>query len=184
MAQKAAMSEVVLRYTQALYASSGNSELSTQIADELAGICDLLDENPALQRAFGSPVVSNRQRVNFCRALAERLGLNPLTKNFMCLLAKKGRLNLLQAIGKKFQEFCANSRGETKVEVTSAHLLDSEITLSLKQQLEQVTGKSVFIDNKVNKRIIAGLIIKIGSHMFDFSAQTRLRRIAHHMEGL
>ncbi len=184
MAQKVTISEVVLRYTQALYILSEEKQVTQQISGELEALCNVLNQHSILERAFFNPVISNRQHVNLCKALSEKLGLSEIGKNFICVLASKGRLNLLKAIEKKFQEFWTNSRGETKIEVTSAHLLNDDTLSSLKAQLEQMTGKSVFVDNKVDSNIIAGLIIKIGSHMFDFSAQTRLRRIAHHMEGL
>ena len=184
MAQRATISEIVLRYTQALYMLSEEQQLTDNVAAELSQLCAMLDEHSILERAFYNPVVSRRQRVNLCRALADKVALSPIGRNFMCLLAEKGRLNLLRAIEQKFQEISADKRGESKVEITSVRALDDEMIESLKAQLQNVTGKSVFIANKVDENIIAGLVIKIGSHMFDFSTQTRLRRIVHHMEGL
>ncbi|MCH9853190.1 MAG: ATP synthase F1 subunit delta [Alphaproteobacteria bacterium] len=184
MAQRATISEIVLRYTQALYMLSEEQQLTDGVATELSQLCMMLDNHSILEQAFCNPVVSRRERVNLCRALAVKVNLSTIARNFVCLLAQKGRLNLLRLIEQKFQEFSADERGETKVEITSVSLLDDDITESLKTQLQNVTGKSVFIANKIDENIIAGLVVKIGSHMFDFSAQTRLRRIIHHMEGL
>ncbi len=184
MAQKQGTNEIILRYTQALYALSEKQQETGAVATELAELCLVVERHENLQKAFGNPVLSHQQKLKLCEALSQKLTLSDTVRKFLCLLASKGRLPLLGDIEQKYKEFWANSRGETKIEVTSAHLLDDEILSSLKKQLEQMMGKSVFIDNRVDNKIIAGLIVKIGSYMFDFSAQNRLRRISNFMEGL
>ena len=184
MAQKQSTNEITLRYAQALYALSEQQQQTQQVDAELTDLCALIAEHDNLQKAFSNPILSYQQKLKLCQALSEKLALSDIVRKFICLLAVKSRLSLLELIQQKYKEFWANSRGETKIEVTSAHMLDDEILSFLKKQLEQMMGKSVFIDNRVDNKIIAGLIVKMGSYMFDFSAQNRLRRIATFMEGL
>ena len=182
MAQKSTVSEVSRRYTEALYSLARQNFDEVSVATDLGVLSKQINGSADLKRVFNNPAISTVKKVNICKKLRTKLNISDITGKFLCLLAKKGRLNLLNYILEQYTELLARGRGETKVEVISAHRLDSQEISSLKSQLEGLTGSKIFIDNKIDKNIIAGLVIKIGSNMVDFSVLTKLKRITHLME--
>ncbi len=184
MAQKSSNVEIAQRYTNALYCVAQEQLCGDVVATELAEICALVSGNRDLKQAFQNPAISRLNRVSLCQALRKKMKLCATSGKFLCLLARKGRLNLLVYVQEQYNELLAMGRGETKVEVISANILGDEEVEKLKKKLEELTGNLIFIDNKIDKYIIAGLIIKMGSRMFDFSVRARLKRITYIMEGV
>lgn len=184
MSETLNISEISRRYTEALYSLAKDKSVEGEIGAELTIITKVMVKNKPLWLALGNPAVSSAQKVRICQKLRVKMHMSDIIGKFICLLAKKARLSLLSHIAGKYAEMLAFDRGETKAEAISAYPLDKDEMNDLKVQLEKLTKKSIFIDNKVDKNIIAGLIIKIGPQMIDFSVHTKLKHITHLMEGI
>jgi len=80
------------RYALALYELADEAKTLDQVADDLRGLRALVAESADLRRLIRSPVLGREQQGKAVAALAERAGLNPLTRNFLGLLARNRRL--------------------------------------------------------------------------------------------
>ena len=109
--------------------------------------------------------------------------LDPITTNFLSVLATNRRLNQLPQIIRAFRTLAARHRGEAAAEVTSAHPLTDEQVGELKQQLRARMGRDVSVDLSVDPDLLGGLVVRIGSQMIDSSIRTRLNTLAHAMKG-
>src|SRR3546814_7916099 len=63
------------------------------------------------------------------------MGLDPLTTNFLGVLAQNRRLSKLPAIIRAYETLLSNHKGEVRAEVTSAHPLDAGQVSALQQGL-------------------------------------------------
>jgi len=111
------------------------------------------------------------------------MGLDATTTKFLGVLAQNRRLNQLPAIMRAFRGLASRHRGETTAEVTSAHPLSDAQVVELKQQLRQRVGRDVAVELAVDKNLLGGLVVRIGSQMIDSSIRTRLNTLAHAMKG-
>ena len=111
------------------------------------------------------------------------LGLSPLTKNFIGVLAANRRLAALPDIVRSFAAIAAAQRGEVNAEVTSAHPLDDKQIAQLAAKLKAREGKEVKIKASVDPEILGGLVVRIGSRQIDSSIRTRLNSLANAMKG-
>ena len=100
--------------------------------------------------------------------------INPLVFNLVCLLAYKGRLNMLPAIAEEYKHILCGYRGIAKAEVTTAVPLDDENSSILNEMLADVTGKSVIINNRVNPEILGGIVVNVEGKRLDGSLISRL----------
>src|SRR3546814_11186817 len=66
-------------------------------------------------------------------AVASAMGLDPLTTNFLGVLAQNRRLSQLPAIIRAYETLLSNHKGEVRAEVTSAHPLDAGQVSALQQ---------------------------------------------------
>ena len=114
---------------------------------------------------------------------ADELGVDPVTKNFLGVLAQNRRLAELPAIIRAFRQLAARHRGEVTAEVTSAHALTDDQVVELKRQLRQRVGREVSVDLSVDPALLGGLVVRIGSQMIDSSIRTRLNSLAHAMQA-
>ncbi|WP_419723074.1 F0F1 ATP synthase subunit delta [Sphingomonas panni] len=171
------------RYATALFDLARQQGQLTAVESSLKTVSTAMGESADLAALVKSPLVGRDDAARAIAALVPVLGLDPLTANFLGVLAQNRRLGDLPAIIRAFRDLAARSRGETNAEVVSAHPLDQAQVDALKQQLRHRVGREVAIDLKVDHSLLGGLVVKIGSQMIDSSIKTRLNTLAHAMKG-
>jgi F-type H+-transporting ATPase subunit delta len=130
-----------------------------------------------------SPLVSRDEAGKAFAALAPQLNLDPITTNFVGVLARNGRKNELRSVIRAFRRLAAEHRGETTAEVVTARPLNDDQLAALKQQLRTRAGRDVAIDAQVDPTILGGIVVKLGSQQIDASIRTKLNRLASAMKG-
>ena len=79
----------------------------------------------------------------------------------------------------------ASRRGETTATVTSAVPLTPAQMQALTDALRSVLGGAkVSVDAQVNPDILGGLVVKVGSCLFDSSIRSKLARLQLAMKGV
>jgi F-type H+-transporting ATPase subunit delta len=130
-----------------------------------------------------SPLVTREEAGKAFAALAPQLGLDPITRSFLGVLARNGRKNQLRPVIRSFRRLAAEHRGETTAEIVTARPLNDEQVSALKQQLRTRAGRDVNIDATVDPGILGGIVVKLGSQRIDASIRTKLNRLAQAMKG-
>ena len=112
-------------------------------------------------------------------------GIAGLTRNFIGTVAANGRARELVAMATAFLAELASRRGETTVAVTSAVPLTPAQLQQLTDTLRGVLGSAkVSIDARVEPDILGGLVVKVGSRLFDSSIRSKLQRLQLAMKGV
>ena len=83
-----------------------------------------------------------------------------------------------------FQALLAAQRGEATAEVVSVKPLSKKQLDTISELLKKAIGSDVAIDAKVDKSLLGGLIVKIGSRMVDSSLRTKLQQMRFAMKGI
>ncbi len=73
--------------------------------------------------------------------------------------------------------------GEVAAEVKSAVALNEAQIAALKEKLKSVYGKDVQLEAKIDPSLLGGLIVKIGSRMFDSTLKTKLANMKVALKG-
>ena len=89
----------------------------------------------------------------------------------------------IDAVIRTFAGLAAAHRGETTAEVTSAFPLNDGQLAALKANLKARGGKDVAIDARVDRSILGGIVVRLGSRMIDASIKTKLNNLALAMKG-
>lgn len=181
--QAGPVSALAERYATALLELAKERKALDRVAEDLEALKTLLEGSPELTRLVRSPLIAREDRARAMQAVAERAGFSDLTRNFIGVVARHGRLFALQAIAGRFLAVLAERRGEVTAEVTVAHALDDEQLRSLESTLGAVAGGKVSVDLKVDPDILGGLVVRLGSRLFDSSLGSRLRRLELSMKG-
>ncbi len=171
------------RYALALFETAEQSRSIDTIEASLVTLRDALATNKDLVALTKSPVVARGAAVKAILAVADTLGLDGVTKNFLGVLAENRRLSALPQIIRAFRQLASRHRGEVAAEVTSAHPLTESQVAELKQQLRTRVGREVSVDLSVDPDLLGGLVVRIGSQMIDSSIRTRLNALASAMKG-
>lgn len=171
------------RYARALFdlAQDGGSLATVEASIKQLG--EALTASDDLAALVSSPVVSRADAGRAIAATAKELGIDPLTTNFLGVLAANRRLGKLADVVRAFAEMTASHRGEATADVTSAHPLDAAQVAAVQAKLKSRLGRDVSVNLNVDPAILGGLIVKVGSRLVDSSIRTRLNTLATAMKG-
>jgi F-type H+-transporting ATPase subunit delta len=171
------------RYASALFDLARDERQIDAVSRSLASLKSAMSDSADLNALASSPLVSRTHAANALAAAAPALGLDPVSTNFVGVLARNGRLRQLGEIIRIFERLAADHRGETTAEVISARPLDDDQMAALRGQLGARVGRNIRIDARVDPTILGGLVVRLGSQMIDASIRTKLNTLATAMKG-
>lgn len=154
-----------------------------QEKDELKAWSDLLailaqaTLTPEVQAIIASPSVSDEAVVQL---LADISGdaIVADANNFLGLLAKNNRLQVLADVAVIFEQLRAQEEQMMTANVSSARPLTPEQEATISAALKKRTGRDVTLNVDVDERLLGGAIIRAGDLIIDGSALGKLNRLA------
>lgn len=180
-----AVSGVAGRYASALFDLADETKSLDKVAQDLATFRRLLEESADLNRLVASPVISRALQGKALLAVLDAAAISGLTRNFIGTVAANGRARDLPAMASAFLAELARRRGETTATVTTAVPLSPAQLQQLGDSLRSVLGSNkVSIDARVEPDILGGLVVKVGSRLFDSSVRSKLQRLQLAMKGV
>tara|TARA_E500000305_G_scaffold66920_1_gene53246 strand:- start:491 stop:1135 length:645 start_codon:yes stop_codon:yes gene_type:complete len=181
-ADKPLASGVAGRYATALFELADQAGALDTVAADLQGLSGLIDTSDDLKRLVRSPVFSTDEQAAAMSAILTKAGVQTLTQNFIGVVIANRRIFALQDMIRSFGQLLAQSRGEISADVTSAHPLGDPQVAALKEALNAAMGRDVQIETRVDKELLGGLVVKVGSRMIDSSLRTKLNNLKFAMK--
>ncbi len=183
-AEASGRSSLAQRYASALFDLADEAKQLDAVANDLTTLRAAIDASSDLKRLIASPVLSRDSQSKAIMAVAQSLQISSLTANFVGVVAQKRRLAALPGMIAAFLAELSRRRGETTAEVVSATPLNEQQQARLADVLRGMVGGKVTIDARVDQEILGGLVVKVGSRMFDSSIRTKLQRLQLAMKGV
>ncbi len=171
------------RYATALFELADEAKALEAVAGDLARLRSLIETNADMARFVRSPVFTREEQGRAMAAVLDRLGVSPLTRNFLGLLARKRRLFALTGIVAAYETLLAARKGEASATVTSAHALKPAQREALQAALRAATRRDIRMTETVDPSLLGGLVVKLGSRQIDSSLKTKLARLERAMKG-
>ena len=171
------------RYASALFELARDERQIEAVGGSLQTVQATLRDSTELRAITTSPLIGRQDAARAIAATAAALKLDPVTTNFLGVVARNGRLRQLPEVIRLFNRLAAEHRGETTAEVTTARALDDEQVAALKANLRTRAGREVTIDSRVDPSILGGIVVRLGSQMIDASIRTKLNTLATAMKG-
>ena len=101
-----------------------------------------------------------------------------LVANFVKILVKNGQLKLKNEILQKFETIFNQKNGIVAAEVISREKLSKEMLEKLNEYIKKkYFGKEAVVNNKIDKDIDGGIIIKVGYEIMNASLKEKLRKM-------
>jgi F-type H+-transporting ATPase subunit delta len=171
------------RYASALFDLARDQRQIDSVGRSLDALSQALVDSKDFAELASSPLVSRDEAGKAFAAIAPQIGLDPITANFLGVLARNGRKGELRNVIRAFRRLASEHRGEVTADVTTARPLNDEQVSALKSQLRTRAGRDVAIDATVDPAILGGIVVKLGSQQIDASIRTKLNRLASAMKG-
>ena len=112
-----------------------------------------------------------------------RAGIGTEVRNLVGVLITNRRLASLPAVAQAFGALLAERRGQQTAEVTTAHPLSETQRAQIVARLTEAGLSGVRLSEHVDASILGGLIVRIGSRLYDNSIKSKLQRLQYAMKG-
>ncbi|GAB4238235.1 MAG: F0F1 ATP synthase subunit delta [Acidobacteriota bacterium] len=165
------------KYAQALGEVAVESRLETEVLEQLQQFQQLVAEHRELRETLASPAYPLQVKREIIGKVADALRLHDIVRNFLLLLEERGRLRQLPEIVAAYQRFLDDRRGIVQVEATLPNALDEQGLKGLEERLKRVLARPVRLHVRVDESLIGGIVVQIGSTVFDGSVRAALRRV-------
>ena len=170
-------SDVSSRYASALISLASQEKCIKEVEQDFSFIFNLDGENKLITKNFENPTISKKDKLNIIDEIIKSHKFNEYTLNFLKLLIESGRISYFSNILKSFKKIISNRKGEISAEIETAEALPEKDKTSIKNDLQISYKANINAEFKINKKLISGSRIKIGSLMVDNSLQSKLYKI-------
>lgn len=163
-------------YAQALYSAATEQDILDRIVTDANQILQLTQESEDFDGFLTNPILSPQFKSEMFQQLLSET-VQPLTLNFLLLLALKQRERFLVAILQRFLEIVDLQAGRVVAQVTSAVALTDAQKANLTQKLSDYSGVEVRLELSEDAAIQGGVIARLGDTVFDGSIISQLQRM-------
>ena len=179
----AAGSGLAGRYASALFELADEQEALDEVAGELTAFKGVIAESEDLRRFIRSPLYGRDEQSKIMAAILDKASAGELTRRFVMVVAHNRRLFALPGMIDAFLAELAHRRGEVTAQVVAAYDLSETQKDALLTALRKAIGSMVKMDLRIDRSLIGGLVIKVGSRMIDTSLRSKLQRLELAMKG-
>lgn len=168
-------------YANALFGAAKEKDRLEEVRDELHAFAEAVEEVPELRALLANPQIDSRVKTE---ALTSVLAdADELVRNFLLLVAEKGRTDELDEMVKEFDALVGAEEGILDVELTTAVELSEDEAAKILGQIEQVSGRRLRASRRVEPALIGGFVLRAGSYRADASVRGRLERLRRELKG-
>ena len=184
MASQLASGDLVSdRYASALYDLAAEKKLVDLVVEDLSNLKNILKDNKELSLVVKSPLITSTDKLNIFESLLKKINANELTSTFLKVIQKNKRFSNLASIITQFMNINSQKRGDVLADITSADELNDEQKNNITNQLKSILGDKLSLSFDVDKNIMGGLIVKVGSKMIDTSLANKINKLKIAMKG-
>ncbi|HIF26471.1 MAG TPA: F0F1 ATP synthase subunit delta [Micavibrio sp.] len=154
-----------------------------KIEKDMLALEAMLEGSEDLQRLIENPLMSSGAQQNGILAIATKAKFQKLTQNFLGVLVQNRRLGALPQVINAMKAELRTRRGEVEAKVVSAYALTPAQTNALQKDLSKAMGTNVTLSVEVDKELLGGMTVTVGSQMIDDSVRSKLDRLKRAMSS-
>jgi F-type H+-transporting ATPase subunit delta len=163
-------------YGRALFEAAREAGELEGIRDDVADVAAVIEQVPELRAVLDNPELDPDVKASVLLDVAGGEARD-IVRNFVRLLAEKGRAAELPEIAREFEALVAAEQRVLSVELTTAYELSDPEAADIVQKIEQASGRPVEATRNVDPELIGGIVLQAGSMRLDASVRGRLQRL-------
>jgi F-type H+-transporting ATPase subunit delta len=172
------MASFVSRYAQAFADVVFESHLNAKEAlRQLEDFGSAWNESRELRAYLIDPSVALDRKIALLDKLNAKLKMSQQARNLIAVLIRNNRLSSFAEIAAAFRAEVHRRLGIFQAAVTSARTLDTQEKNDLEKQIAKLTGGQVEAQYAEDASLIGGVIVQVGSTVYDGSVRGRLGRL-------
>ena len=173
---KSFSTETSERYSRALFEISRDSDDLDKVENDIKNFKLIYDKNLEVRNFIKDPSQIITEQNKLVNLISDKLNFSKNVQKFLLLLIEKRRIFFVNKIIESFLRLCSQKRGEIKASLISSKELSQTELNDISTDLSKSMGSTLKFDYKVDKKLIGGLKLQLGSIMIDTSIRNKLKK--------
>ena len=162
------------RYARSLAEIVFEEDAEQAVTENLKTYSEIFRVVPDLLKAFYAPAVPRETKDKLLTELMVLHPVHPVTSNFLRILLQNNRIRYFQQISDAYEKAINERKGIVSARVTAANPLSPKELKILEARLAEITGKRVNVELHLDAALLGGIVVQVGSTIFDGSIRTQL----------
>ncbi len=172
------MAAVASRYARALVDVVMERKIDPAAAvQQVNSIVGAIKESRELRKVWEAPDIPAVQKRNLLDAIARQVGLSPTIRNFYAVLIDHQRIAMVERIARQFEIDLDAELGFAEAQVTSARPLTDVEKREVESRVAAMTGKKVRPRYAANPELLGGVMVQVGSTIYDGTVRGQLQKL-------
>jgi len=172
------MPAFVARYAQAFADVVEDLKLDPDALDhQFADFLATWEGSLELRSLFENPTFPAAQKVAILDKLNVQLGLQKELRNLIAVLINNNRIGNVADVAAEWRRILQEQQGIRPAEIVTARELSKEERDALVADVAKLAGAKIDASFRLDKGILGGTVVRIGSTVYDGSVRGRLERL-------
>lgn len=158
-----------------MFLNSLGMDVAQKAIAELAAIEELSTQSAEFRGLLLGPMFSNEEKEDMLATVGDKAGISPETVKFAGFLCRQGAAKDLGEVVSRAKALYAERMDIARATVITPVPVDAELEGRLKASLKALLKKDIEIDYETDPSLIGGMLVKVGSTMYDSSLAGQLR---------
>lgn len=168
------------RYAKALLDTVG-IENAPQALTEISAVNDLMTKSKGFKSLLANPQFTLEEKEKVIKQIAERLKISDNIVKFILNLTELKLILYLSAIIRIATSLYLERKKRAKAVVTTPIEVSKDYENKLKSSLKTLTDRDVDVEYVIDPSLLGGILVKIGSTMYDTSVIGQLRLLKNEL---
>lgn len=178
------MAEFISRYANALSQVVVAAKLpAADVQAQLTDFAQTLAESAPLREVLANPSIPVDQKVKVIDAIVVKTKYAKPVRNFIAVLIAHDRVTSFSEIAAAYTALAEEAQGLHTAEITTARPVDEAGRNALESKVRSIAGGKVTATYKQDASLLGGVIIRIGSTVYDGSIRGQLARLKQTLQG-
>jgi F-type H+-transporting ATPase subunit delta len=167
-------------YARSAYALAEEQGATQSLEEELDGLVQQLDREPALERFLSTPLVEVGERQQMLDRLFQG-HMSEILLDTLQVMNRKGRSGLVRALAEAYRQEFEDRTGRVTASVRTAVALTEDLRQQLLDATTRFTGREASLKESVDESLIGGMILLVGDRKIDTSIAKELRQLENQL---
>lgn len=167
-------SAILGRYARSLADVAFEDKIEDQVTEDLKSYDEIFRAVPDVLEVLDSPAVPRESKAALLDELVKQYPVNLITANFLHILLQHNRIRHFSQILEAFLDSVNERKGIVSATVTASVPLSMEELKRIEERLSKITGKHVNVEPQTDGDLLGGIVVQMGSTVFDGSIRTQL----------
>jgi F-type H+-transporting ATPase subunit delta len=176
------MNLIAARYAKALYAKFDEVS-ATKVMRDMETLREWCKDHEEFLGFLQNPLIAREDAIKVIDKLSRAAHFNPLTKDFLILVARNRRLALLPQIIDRMMTLHDHAKGIIRAVITSAQKLGLPQLKNIQNMLIAKLKRTPKTIEIIDPQVLGGFKIRIGPYLIDATLKTQLMKIQTLLRG-